>query len=263
MSESRIHPTAVVAPGARLGAGVEVGPFAVIEDAVEIGDGCVVGPHCVVRRWTRLGARNTLSAHVVLGEPPQHAKYDGSETWLEIGDDNVIREGATINRAYEPGAVTRIGSRCFLMGCTHIAHDCTVGDEVTMVNYAGIAGHTVVGNCVTIGGGALVHQFVRIGEYAMLGGQIPVRKDVLPFTLVGGDPVRHYRLNSVGLRRRGITGERFRALESACRALRRGEPIPAQLATPEVDRLRAFVDAPSRRGISGWAGTPPSGEADA
>lgn len=251
---SLIHPTACIADGARLAGDVHIGPFAVIEDDVHIGAGTVVGPHCVLRRWTRLGERNTLAAHVVLGEPPQHRRYEGDETWLEIGDDNVIREGVTINRAFEAGAATRIGSRCFLMGYAHIAHDCVVGDEVTMTNYAGIAGHVHVEDCVTIGGGALVHQFVRIGRLAMLGGQAAVRKDLLPYTLASGDPCRHFRLNAVGLRRRGITGERYRALEAAMRMLRSKGNLPdAPDAgdTDEVRVLRSFI-AGSSRGVSGW-----------
>ncbi len=249
-----IHPTACIAESARLGEDVRVGPYVVIEDQVVIGDGCEIGPHSVLRRWTRLGQRNRLAAHVVLGEAPQHRAYDGSETWLEIGDDNVIREGVTINRAFETGNVTRLGSRCYLMGYAHVAHDCIVGDDVTMTNYAGIAGHVEVGDWVTIGGGALVHQFVRIGQHAMLGGQAAVRKDILPYTLSSGDPCRHFRLNSIGLRRRGIGGDRYRVLEGAMRSLRGGGevPAPSDEDTEELQRLRAFVES-SRRGISGWA----------
>ncbi|MEO0424767.1 MAG: acyl-ACP--UDP-N-acetylglucosamine O-acyltransferase [Pseudomonadota bacterium] len=249
-----IHPTACIAPSAQLADEVRVGPYAVIEDEVIIGAGCEIGPHCVLRRWTRLGERNQLAAHVVLGEPPQHRGYDGSETWLLIGDDNVIREGVTINRAYEPGGATRIGSRGYFMGYAHIAHDCIVGDEVTMTNYAGIAGHVEVGDGVTIGGGALVHQFVRIGAFAMLGGQSAVRKDLLPYTLSSGDPCRHFRLNTIGLRRRGISGTRYRTLEGAMRALRAGDELPSATSdeSEELQRLRAFVES-SKRGLSGWA----------
>lgn len=249
---SRIHPTACIAPGARIADGVEIGPYAVIENEVEIGPGCVIGPHCVIRRWVHLGSDNTLAAHVILGEPPQHAQYDGSETWLVVGDGNVIREGATLHRACAAGAATRVGSRCFIMAYAHVAHDCIVGDEVTMTNNVAIAGHTEVGNGVTIGGGTVVHQHVRIGERAMVGGHLGVRKDVLPFTLVSGPPVRHYRLNAIGLRRRGVTGERYRALERACRALRENRALPADIDTPEAAALRAFIDAPTKRGITGW-----------
>jgi UDP-N-acetylglucosamine acyltransferase len=251
-SSPRIHPTACIDEGARLAADVQVGPFAVIEADVELGAGCVVGPHCVIRRWVRMGERNTLAAHVVLGEPPQHLQYDGAETWLVIGDDNVIREGATINRAYEPGAATRVGNRCYLMGYTHIAHDCVVGDDVIMTNYAGIAGHTVLGNRVILGGGCVVHQWARIGDMAMISGHTGLRKDVLPFTMVGGWPARHYRLNAVGLRRQGVSGDRYRTLERACRAVRAGDDIPGELHSPEVSVLRAFLDAPSKRGITPW-----------
>jgi UDP-N-acetylglucosamine acyltransferase len=259
----RIHPTACVAAGASLHPTVEVGPFAVIEDQVEIGANCVVGPHCVLRRWTRIGSGNTLASHVVLGEPPQHKQYDGSETWLVIGDDNVLREGVTIHRAFQSGAQTRVGSRCYLMNYAHVAHDCVVGDEVTMTNLVALGGHTVVGDGATIGGATVVHQFVRIGQQAMLSGTLGISKDVLPFTLVAGEPVRHYRLNSVGLRRRGITGDRYKALERACRGLREGKGLPEATSedTPEIAALRAYIEAPSKRGIIGWAQRkPPSGD---
>ncbi|MEO0973148.1 MAG: acyl-ACP--UDP-N-acetylglucosamine O-acyltransferase [Pseudomonadota bacterium] len=253
---SRIHPTACVASSAQLGDDVRVGPYAVIEDDVIVGGHCEIGPHCVLRRWTRLGVRNRLAAHVVLGEPPQHRAYDGSETWLHIGDDNVLREGVTMNRAFETGGITRLGSRCYLMGYAHVAHDCVVGDDVTMTNYAGIAGHVEVGDFVTIGGGALVHQFVRIGAHAMLGGQAAIRKDILPYTLASGDPCRHYRLNSIGLRRRGISGDRYRVLERAMRALRSTGELPTtgeHEETAELATLHSFVES-SKRGLSGWAG---------
>ncbi|MEO0974841.1 MAG: acyl-ACP--UDP-N-acetylglucosamine O-acyltransferase, partial [Pseudomonadota bacterium] len=249
-----IHPTACIDENASLGADVRVGPYAVIEADVSVGDGTVVGPHCVLRRWTRLGKRNQLAAHVVLGEAPQHRAYDGAQTWLEIGDDNVMREGVTIHRAFEQDAATRVGSRCYLMAYSHIAHDCLVGNDVTMTNYVAIAGHVEVGDFVTFGGGALIHQFVRIGAYAMVGGQAAVRKDLLPYTLSSGDPCRHYRLNSIGLRRNGITGERYRALEHAVRTLRGPDGLAALSAqgdshSQEVNALRAFIAA-SQRGVS-------------
>ena len=252
MASSSVHHTAIVAAGARLGAGVDVGPYVVIEDDVEIGDECRIGPHVVIHRQVRLGARNRLHAHAVIGGAPQDLSFKESDTWLVIGDDNVLREGVTIHRATRTEHPTRIGSHCFLMAYAHVAHDCRLGDRVILTNNVSLGGHVEIGDYCTLGGSAGVHQFVRIGAQAMVSAHALLRKDVLPFTLVGGEPVRHYRLNSVGLRRRGITGERYQALEQAFRALREGADLGAVPTTPETELLRAWLARPSKRGILGF-----------
>jgi UDP-N-acetylglucosamine acyltransferase len=253
VAATSIHPTAIVAKAARLGEGVVVGPYAVIEDGVEIGDGCDVGPHAVIHGGTRIGARNRIHAHAVLGGAPQDLSFRESDTWLVIGDDNVLREGVTAHRATRTEAPTRIGSHCFFMAYAHVAHDCRVGDRVILTNNVCLGGHVEVGDQCTIGGAAGVHQFVRIGTQAMVAAHAVARKDVLPYTLAGGEPMQHYRLNTVGLRRRGVTGERYRALESAFRALREGGDLSAVEATPEVEFLRAWLARPSKRGLHGFA----------
>jgi UDP-N-acetylglucosamine acyltransferase len=252
VAATSIHPTAIVAAGAKLGEGVVVGPYVVIEASVEIGDGCDLGPHVVIHGRTRVGARNRIHAHAVLGGPPQDLSFRDSDTWLVIGDDNVLREGVTAHRATRTEAPTRIGSGCFLMAYAHVAHDCRIGDRVILTNNVNLAGHVEIGDGVTIGGAAGVHQYARIGTQSMIAAHTIVRKDVLPYTLVGGEPVRHYRLNTVGLRRRGVTGERYRALESAFRMLREGGDLSAAAATPEVEHLREWLARPSKRGLHGF-----------
>lgn len=229
-------------------------PFAVIEDDVHIGAGSVIGPHAVVRRYTRMGADNTLDAGVVIGGLPQHLAFDGSETWVLIGDGNTFREGVTINRAYEPGGATTVGSNCFFMTAAHVGHDCRVGDNVILTNGAVLGGHATIGRNAVLGGYAAIHQFVNVGAYCMVAACTALRKDALPFTMIGGNPVRHYRLNTLGLRRNGITGDRYRALERAFRALRRGDRALDDLPdTDEITALRNALAGRSKYGCYGFA----------
>jgi UDP-N-acetylglucosamine acyltransferase len=252
MSRQQIHPTAIVAPEARLAEGVIIGPYAVIADQVEIGANTVIGPHVVIHRFVRLGERNHVHAHAMLGDLPQDTTFSGLETWVEVGNDNVIREGATIHRATAPEHPTLIGSNCLLMAYAHVAHDCRVGNGATLTNNVGLGGHVEVGDRAVLGAGVLIHQFARIGCYAMVGGAVRVRKDVLPYSLVAGIPARHYRLNTIGLRRAGISGQRYRVLEAAFRALRIGMNLDELPETPELAYLRAWLSAPSKRGLTGF-----------
>jgi len=255
MNNDAIHPTAVVSPDAHIEPGVEIGPYAVIEDQVRIGAGTTIGPHAVIRRFSSMGCNNYVDAHVVIGGNPQHARFDDSDSGVEIGDNNVIREGATIHRAFEPGARTRVGSNCFLMAYSHIGHDCRVADNVTLTNNVVLGGHVVIGRSATMGGCSGAHQFVRIGALCMVSGFVALRKDVLPFTMIGGEPVRHYRLNTVGLRRNGVDRERYRKLEAAFRALRKGDRALADLPdTEDLVYLREWLAVKSKRGCYGFAG---------
>lgn len=253
MSNSLVHPTAVVHEGATLGAEVCIGPGAVIESDVHIGAGTTIGPYAIIRQFTRIGENNRIDAHAVIGGEPQHMAYDGSETWVTIRDNNVLREFVTVNRAYEPGAETRIGSNCFLMTAAHVGHDCVVGDNVIMTNNATLGGHAEVGDNVVMGGLAAAHQFTRIGRFCMVAAHTPLRKDALPYTVIGGNPIRHYRLNSIGLRRSGVTGERYRALEAAFRALRDGNrTLDGVHETEEVRYLREWLAVKSKYGCYGF-----------
>lgn len=253
MNDETVHRSAIVSSQADIDPSVRIGPGAVIEDDVTIGPGSQIGPYTIIRRHTSIGEKNVIDAHCVLGGDPQHTGYDGSETRLVIGDNNVFREFVTINRAYEPGAETRIGSNCFFMISAHVGHDCVVEDNVTLTNGVVLAGHTEVGRNVIMGGKAGAHQFTRVGRYCMVAGYVPLRKDALPFTLIGGNPVRHYRLNAVGLKRAGVRGDRYRALEQAFRALREGDKSLENVPdTEEVRHLRDWLSVKTKYGTYGF-----------
>ncbi len=251
-----IHPTAVVDPSAELGEGVRVGPFTIIGPHVRIGDGCEIGSHVVLDGYLSLGKRNRVFSHTVLGSPPQDLKYKGGECWLRIGDDNIFREFITINPSTTPEGATRIGSHCLFMACTHVAHDCNVGDHVIMANGAMMAGHVVLSDWASIGGLSAVHQFSVIGLHAFVGGATRVSQDVPPFVKVGGSPMRLAGINSIGLQRRGYSPETIARIKRAYRYLyRRGlkvEEAMARIAEEGEDDVaqafRSFFEL-SQRGI--------------
>ena len=231
---SEIHPTAIVSPHAELAADVRVGPYAVIEPDVEVGAGCEVGAHAVVKRYTTLGARNRVFEHACLGGEPQDVKFEGEQSSLVIGDDNLIREFVTIHRASGAGAVTRLGHRNFLMIGVHVAHNCEIGDDNIFANGAALAGHITVEDHAFLSSNVGCHQFIRIGRYAMVGGKSKIVQDVLPFFTTDGNPPRVRGTNSVGLRRAGFTAESRRRLKRAYQLLfHAGRPLAAALAELE------------------------------
>ncbi len=254
-----IHPTAQIHPSAEIEVGVEIGPYAIIGPRVRIGAGTKIGPHTVIEEGVSLGRRNEIGPFVVLGAKPQHLAYAGEPTRLEIGHENVIREYVSIHRGtlLEKG-VTRIGSRCYLMAYTHVGHDCELGDEVILTNNVQLAGHVKVGNGVVIGGMAAVHQFCRLGDFCFISGMSGVSKDVPPFVRVFGIPAAISGLNLVGLKRRGMPREAISALSQALRLfLRHGtlaeaiEKIRQEVPLlPEVEKFLAFLEGPSKRGIT-------------
>lgn len=252
MSKSQHHPTAIIASGADLAEDVEVGPYAVIEDRVVVGAGTVIGPHAVIHSHARIGARNRIHAHAVIADTPQDYSFAGEETWVEIGDDNIIREGVTIHRSTQVDTPTRVGCNCFLMAYSHVAHGCQVADRVVLTNNVMLAGHVEVGTGAIIGGGTAVHQFCRVGASTMVAGVAGILKDILPFTMAKGAPALHYRLNVVGLKRAGVNGSRYRVLEAAFRALRAGSEPDFDEATPELRLLHEWLAAKSRRGLAGF-----------
>ncbi len=249
---SNIHPTAVVSSKAEIDSDVKIGPYSVIEDHVVIGSGTEIGPHCVLHSYARLGKNNQLHAQVAVGGLPQDLSFSGEETWVEMGDENIIRENCTVHRSTNPDVPTTLGSKCYLMTYSHVAHDCQLGNEVILTAYVGLSGHIQIGDKANLGGHVGTHQFIRIGKMSMIAGYTPVRKDVLPFCLLGGDPVRHMRLNTIGLRRSGIKGEQYKKLESVFRHLRDGGSVEDQHGTEEIDYLRKWILAPSKRGIYGF-----------
>lgn len=251
-----IHPTAVVSPRAELGAGVRVGAYALIEEDVVVGEGCEIGAHAVVKRYTTLGARNRVFEHATLGGEPQDVKFKGEASRLLIGDDNLIREGATLHRASGEGAETRVGSRNFLMIGVHLAHNCEVGDDNIFANGVALAGHIMVEDHVFLSSNVGAHQFVRMGRFAMVGGKSKIVQDVLPFFTTDGNPARVRGLNTVGLRRAGFAPASRLALRRAYQLLFRTRlPLAAaleQLGRADDEHVRHLADfiRGSRRGFS-------------
>jgi UDP-N-acetylglucosamine acyltransferase len=218
---ARVHPCAVVEPGARLGEGVVIGPFCYVGDDVEVGDGTEFGPHCSVLGPTRIGRRNRFVGHCAVGGEPQDKKFAGERTELVIGDDNTFREFTTLNRGTgSGGGVTRIGSHNWLLSYVHVAHDCVVGDHCVFSNNATLAGHVTVGDHVILSGFVGVHQFCRIGAHAFVGMGAFVNGDVPPFVMVAQDEYSRPRgINAEGLKRRGFDATRIAAIKRAYRAL--------------------------------------------
>ena len=229
-------------------------PTAIIEDNVEIGPDCEIGAYAVVKRYTRLGARNRIYEHAVVGGEPQDVKFRGERSYLEIGDDNIIREFCTLHRANGEDEITRIGSRNFLMVGVHVAHNCVIGDDNIFANEVALAGHIVVEDHVFISNNVGAHQFVRFGRHAMVGGKSKIVQDVLPFFITDGNPARLRGVNSVGLRRAGFSESARRALKEAYRILfRSGIPLEEALNQLEPDEnvshLISFIRG-AKRGVT-------------
>lgn len=255
-----IHPTAIVDPAARLGAGVEVGPYAIVDGDVVVGDACRIGAHARLQGPLVLGERCEVGFSALLGGDPQVKGRAGPFGRARIGRRNVFREFAQVHRSMVPDGETVIGDDGYFMACSHVAHDCVVGDHVVVCNNSLLSGHVHVQDRAFISGNCAIHQFVRIGELSMVGGVTPVEGDVPPFGLVVGNrPTVLRGLNVVGLRRAGFPAEVRAALQSAYRTLFRSDlPLPERLAavdaaTPEVARLLAFVKG-TKRSVIGFGG---------
>lgn len=216
-----IHPTAVIHPRAKIGKNVQIGPYAVIDENVEIGDGTKIMSHAVITGWTGIGEDCVIYPGAVIGSEPQDLKFKGEKSYVFIGNRTTVRECATIHRGCWAETETRIGDDCLLMAYTHVAHNCTVGNNVIMANSAMIAGHVVVEDRVVIGGITGVHQFVRIGRNAMIGGASKLVQDVVPYTIVDGHPAKVSGLNNVGISRAGISIESRRNIKKAYKILYR------------------------------------------
>ncbi len=216
-----IHPSAIVAPGARIPDSCTIGPFCTIGAEVELGEECTLVSHVVLAGRTRIGARNTLYPFCSIGQPPQDLKYRGEPTAVEIGDENTIRESVTISRGTQGGGgITRLGSGNLLMAYAHIGHDCQVGSQCILANNATLAGHVTIEDGVTLGAFCPVHQHCVVGAHAFIGGGTIVTQDVLPFSLTAAKRENHaFGINKVGLRRKGFSAERLGRLERAFRLL--------------------------------------------
>lgn len=250
----KIHPTAVIASEAKLDQDVVVGPYAIIDSHAIVGAESIIGSHTVIHSFVQIGKRNQIHSHAVIGDTPQDLSFNNRiETWVTIGDDNILREGVTIHRSTNPTRPTQVGCDCYLMAYSHVAHDCTLDQGVILTNNVLLGGHVEIGERVVLGGSAVVHQHCRIGAYAMVQGNGSVGQDVLPYSIVGGHPARHYRLNTVGLRRAGIKGERYRVLEQAFWKLRNGSHLDELPETPEITYLKIWFAVKSKRGLHRFA----------
>lgn len=256
-----IHPTAVVHESASIHPRAEVGPYAVVGASVVVGAGTRIGPHAIVDGPAVLGEDNVVHGHAALGGPPQDLKYAGEPTRLVVGSRNVFREFMTAHRGTATGhSETVIGDDNLFMAYSHVAHDCVVGSRTVFANAASLSGHVVVEDDVVLGGFAVVRQFCRVGRFAYVGGMTPVNKDVLPFTWTSSDrDTKAYKINAVGLARKGYSPERVASLQKAYRILHRNRHDHAatlaalgELAAsaPDVGVLLDFIRA-SKAGIHG------------
>jgi UDP-N-acetylglucosamine acyltransferase len=254
-----IHEKAVVHRNARIAEGVEIGPFSVIGEHVTIGQDTWIGPHVVITGWTTIGKNCKIYQFSSIGEVPQALKFKGEESHVIIGDNNVIREFVTINRATSHGGgKTVLGDGNFLMAYAHVAHDCLIGNEVIMSNAATLAGHIEIEDGAIIGGLAAVHQFVRIGAYCFISGLSGVPQDIPPYILVAGGRCKPYGLNMVGLKRHGFSRETIKGLKKAYKIIFRSGLILEKAikaieedeieSIPEVLHLVQFIKG-SKRGI--------------
>ena len=215
-----IHPTAIVAEGARIGAKATIGPYVTIGPDVVIGEGVTVHSHVVIDGHTKIGARTQIFPFAAIGSPPQDTSYKGEPTKVEIGKDCLIREQVTINRGTKAGrGKTSIGDRCFLMISSHVAHDCQVGDDVVLVNSATLGGHVEIGDFAILGGLSAVQQHCRVGAHAFIGGLTGVNADVIPLVSAVGERAEIGGLNIVGLKRRGFDRPTIHALRAAYKAV--------------------------------------------
>lgn len=253
-----IHQTAIIHPKAQLSTTVEVGPYAIIGESVRIGAGTKIGSHVVIDGITQIGNECEISSHCVIGTPPQDFKYKGEPTRVIIGNRNRFREVVTIHRGTPTGRnETVVGDDNYFMAYSHVAHDCIIGNHVTMANAAALGGHITVGDYAVIGGLVGVHQFVRIGGYAMIAGGAILVQDIPPYLIASGNHAKLYGLNSVGLRRRGFSKEEMDGIKKSYKLIFRSG-LPMKEAVKEartlfghlsaIETFLAFIEN-SKRGI--------------
>jgi UDP-N-acetylglucosamine acyltransferase len=251
-----IHPTAIVAPDAAIGQGVEIGAYSVVGSGVEIGARTRLGPHVVIQGPARIGEDNEIHQFAAVGGAPQDKKYKGEPTRIEIGNRNVIRECVTLNRGTTKDQhVTRIGDDNLFMAYSHVAHDCVVGNQCVLANSATLGGHVVLGDWVIMAGFAAIHQFCKVGAHAFLANNTAVTRDVPPYVMAVGQPSKPHSVNSEGLKRRGFSPEQIRNIRNAFRVLYRSGlklvEAEAQLKAmaqehPEVQPLVDFLPQSTR-----------------
>lgn len=254
-----IHPTAIIDATANIAASVKIGAYSIIGPQVSIGEHCEIAPHVVIAGLTRIGQRNRIFQFASIGEICQDLKFNGEETWLEIGDDNIIREACSLHRGtIQDQGLTRIGHRNLLMVNTHIAHDCVIGSDNIFANNVGIAGHVSIGDHTIIGGNSGVHQFCHIDSYSMVGGGSTILKDVPAYTMVSGNPAHAHGMNYEGMRRKGWDAEKINNLRKAFKIVYRENLTTVQAIEkltnellPQTAEVQLLIDSlvSSKRGI--------------
>lgn len=258
----KVDRTAVIEKGAKIGKNVTIEPFAVIRSGVTLEDNVVIRAHAYIDGRTTIGENTIVFPSAVIGTKPQHIRFQGESSEILIGKNSVIREFVTINASTDPNFPVRVGERCLIMAYCHIAHNCVIGNRVVMANNATLAGHVTVEDCANIGGMTPVHQFVRIGCYAMVGGMSRVPYDIPPYTIGAGIPYKFGGLNLIGLKRNGFPLETRQQLSRAFRLLFRSGLKPDEalqrseqelLAIPEVNHWIQFCRA-TKRGLMGVQG---------
>jgi len=257
MSDAQIHQTAIVDPKAEIGSGTIIGPYCIIGPDVTLGSDCWLQHHVTLCGPTRAGERNKFYAYCSIGQQTQDLKYKGEPTYLEIGDENTFRESVTVNRSTSSDGKTRVGNRGNFLAYSHIGHDCSVGDEVVFSNNGTLAGHVQVGDNAVMGGLTAVHQFCRIGRFAITGGCSKIVQDVPPFMIADGNPAKIRGINLVGMERKGLPPETVKMVKEAFRIIYRSKYNTGQAldairqelqATDEIKLIIDFIEN-SERGI--------------
>lgn len=259
MVENHIHPSSVIAPGAKLGAGVKIGPFCTVGAHVELGEGVELISHAAVAGRTRIGANTQIYPFASIGHEPQDLKYHGELSTLSIGANCKIREGVTINPGTQGGGMsTTVGDNCAFLANSHVGHDCHVGSNVVFSNNVMLAGHCTVGDFVILGGGAAVIQYARIGAHAFVGGMSGLENDLIPYGMALGNRAHLSGLNIVGLKRRGFSSSDVHDMRRAYRALfanegtlgERTDDVAQQFKDHAiVQEIVAFIRAPSKKSL--------------
>jgi len=254
-----IHPTAIIDPSAEIDTNVTIGPYTIIKADTRIGSGTTIGPCTTIEEYTTIGEDCQIFQYASIGGAPQDLKFHGEKTYLKIGRGTIIREFVTLNRGTEfGGGITEVGEENYLMAYTHIAHDCKTGKKVILANNSTLAGHIIIGDNVTVGGLVAIHQFVKIGDFAYIGGKSAVVKDIPPFVIAAGDRATLHGLNNVGLKRHKFSKQTLSQLKKAYRIVFRigltvkqaSERVKAEVEQiPEVKNFMEFI-VQSNRGVT-------------
>ncbi|MBI4655565.1 MAG: acyl-ACP--UDP-N-acetylglucosamine O-acyltransferase [Elusimicrobia bacterium] len=252
----KTHPSAIIHPSAQIDERAEIGPYAIIGEDVQIGAGTYVGPHSIIE-FSLIGRNNHFTGHAFIGTPPQDYKYKNEKTRVEIGDNNIIREGVSIHRGSPSTKVTIVGSGCMFMVNSHAGHDSRIGNNVILTNSAGVGGHVEVEDGAIISGLCAIHQFVRIGRLAMIGGGAMVAQDIMPYCMAHGDRARLVGLNLVGMKRAEISRESIASIKRVYKTLFLEDlklkeailKLKLEKLSPEASHMVEFIEK-SKRGLA-------------